>query len=180
MTIERETYTPHTAGEVVGVHSNTIRLWVTQYGVALSESARMKPAKFTPADVAVFQRIKELRAAGLEPTDIVQRLQQTPKADLQRPYIEVTAENAVEAPESDSRSNTSTDAAIARPSPSTGLELSAVQQIVDLAGARMTEIDGRIAKLEKQRSIVIAAAIGAVIGAGLVVVGFWLAILATR
>lgn len=177
MTIEREVYTPATAAAVVGVHANTIRLWAKEYGAALSDDARSKPFKFTPADVATFQAIKDLRAAGVEPTDIIQRLSQVPREELQRPYIE-NAENVTETPETEIRSNHTSDAAIAPHSPSSTVSLPV--NVTELIVSRLDNVSDRLSTLEARRTAVQWFALGAVAGGALIVAGLLLAWLLLR
>ena len=175
MTIEREVYTPASAAGVVGVHANTIRLWATEYGPAVSEDARSKPDKFTPADVATFQAIKDLRAAGVEPTDILQRLSQVPKDELQRPYIEDTEKTPLETAEIASRSNTSNEGAIVAPGASSTVDFAMVaHDLAVLVDRRNDETVSRLDKLERQRHGAVMLAAGIVIGVGLVVLALLL------
>ena len=175
MTIEREVYTPASAAGVVGVHANTIRLWAKEYGPALSDDARSKPYKFTPADVATFQAIKDLRAAGVEPTDILQRLSQVPKDELQRPYIEDTEKTPLETAEIASRSNTSNEGAIAPHSPSSTVDYAPViYDLVQVTEKRHDETLSRLDKLERQRHGAVMLAVGIAIGVALVVLALLL------
>lgn len=178
MTIEREVYTPATAAPVVGVHPNTIRLWAKEYGPALSDGAQTKPLKFSPADVATFQAIKDLRSAGVESTDILQRLAQVPKEELQHPYIDTPENNAQEAPDDDTRSNTSTDTAIAQHSPTSTVSLPV--NVTELIVSRLDNVSDRLSTLEARKTAVQWFALGAVAGGALIVAGLLLAWLLLR
>ena len=177
MTIEREVYTPATAAAVVNVHANTIRLWAKEYAPALSDGAQSKPFKFTPADVATFQVIKDLRSAGVEPTDILQRLGEMPKADLQRPYIE-NAENVTEPPENEIRSNHTGPAPIAPHSATSTVSLPV--NVTELIVSRLDNVSDRLTTLEARRTAVQWFAVGVVVGGVLIVAGLLVAVLLLR
>lgn len=160
MTIEREVYTPHSAGQVVGVHANTIRQWTRIYAPLLSAASQEKPAAYTPADVAMFQAIKELRAVDIDPPSIIERMRQVPPSELQSPYIEgQPAQERPGTPQIADRSSPSSDAPIAPHSQPTAVDVSAVMHDLavlvdsrhDRTVERLTAIDERLAAIEQRR-----------------------------
>ena len=89
-----EIYTPKQAALSVGIHDNTIRLWVKEYANHLSPNANPisgQPRQLTPEDVSKLQAIKGWKDAGLQPEAILERLATLPTEELQKPYIEATA-----------------------------------------------------------------------------------------
>lgn len=87
-------YTPKQAAQTVGIHDNTIRLWVKEYAAHLSASANPtsgQPRQLTPEDVAKLQAIKGWKDAGMPPETILERLATLTPESLQKPYIEATA-----------------------------------------------------------------------------------------
>ena len=89
-----EIYTPKQAALSVGIHDNTIRLWVKEYANHLSPNANPisgQPRQLTPEDVSKLQAIKGWKDAGLQPEAILERLATLSTDELQKPYIEATA-----------------------------------------------------------------------------------------
>ena len=90
-------YTPAQAATLVGVHGNSIRAWCREYAEVLSSGASARPRKLTPGDVATLQHVAAYRAAGLSPTDILQRLRELPPDATAAPTVNVTAETVATA-----------------------------------------------------------------------------------
>ena len=63
----------------------------------LSSGASARPRKLTPGDVATLQHVAAYRAAGLSPTDILQRLRELPPDATTAPTVNVTAETVATA-----------------------------------------------------------------------------------
>ena len=151
--------TPAQAARLLGVHVNTIRLWTGEYADVLSESARSRPRLLQPRDVALLQLVHSLRAEGLPRSAVLERLRQTPTADIQQPYIDA-APVATETP---------TAPPVAQLVP---IDVSAV--LVDLAAlvdSRTTavqedvkRVDERLRRLETQRSVWLGVAVGVAVG----------------
>lgn len=154
---------------MLGVHVNTIRLWTGEYADVLSESARRRPRLLTVHDVAVLQLVHSLRAEGLPASAVLERLRQTPTADIAQPYIDA-APVATVAP-----TETPTAPTVAQLVP---VDVSAV--LVDLAtlvDSRTTatqeaiaRVDERLRKIETQRSVWLGVAVGLVLGVALGVI----------
>lgn len=173
MTIEREVYTPHSAGQVVGVHANTIRQWTRIYAPLLSAESQEKPARYTPADVAMFQAIRDLRAVDIEPPSIIERLSQVPPAELQSPYIEQpAAQESPTAPQISDRSSPTSDAPIAPHSPASTVDVGAIMHDLavlvdtrhDRTVERLTAIDDRLNAIERRRHGLVMLAVGLGLG----------------
>lgn len=84
-------FTPKQAAQAVGIHDNTIRLWVKEYAAHLSASANPtsgQPRQLTLEDVSKLQAIKGWKDAGVPPETILERLVTLPIEELQKPYIE--------------------------------------------------------------------------------------------
>ena len=168
----RGTQTPSQVAALLGVHVNTVRAWCTEYAAVLSDGARSRPRLLSPGDVAVMQLVQTLRAENLPRSAVLERLRQTPTAELQQPYIDAApAVSATPAQPTDSPTETPT-AALAP------LDVSAT--LVDLAmlvDSRTTatqedvrRIDVRLRTLEAQRLLWIGAAVGLLAGLALGVI----------
>ena len=169
----RGTYTPSQAAQLLGVHVNTVRQWTAEFADVLSDGARSRPRLLSPGDVAVLQLVQQLRAENLPRSEVLQRLRQTPTADLQQPWLDAAPAVAVQPTE------TPTDAPTASLAP---LDVSAV--LVDIAALvdsrttatheaiqRLDErTDARLRTLERQRLLWLGAAVGLVAGLALGVI----------
>lgn len=173
MTIEREVYTPHSAGQVVGVHANTIRQWTRTYAPLLSATSQEKPAVYTPADVAMFQAIKELRSVDIDPPSIIERMRQVPPSELQSPYIAAPpAQEAPGTPQIAERSSASSDAPIDQHRPPITVDVSAVMHDLavlvdsrhDRTVERLSAIDERLAAIEQRRHGLVMLIAGVALG----------------
>ena len=155
--------TPSQAAKLLGVHVNTIRLWTGEYADVLSESARSRPRLLQPQDVAVLQLVHSLRAEGLSRSAVLERLRQTPTADIQQPYIDAVPALPAEA----TASPTETLQA-----PPVALDVSALMtDLAVLVDSRATatqetvsRIDERLRRLETQRTLWLGVAVGLVAG----------------
>ena len=83
-------YSPAQAAAMVGVSASTIRAWCKEFSGYLSDNANPQPGTdraLLPGDVAILQRVKELREGGAGIVDILQALTESPTEALQ-PYID--------------------------------------------------------------------------------------------
>lgn len=155
--------TPSQAAKLLGVHVNTVRLWTGEYADVLSESARRRPRLLTVHDVAVLQLVHSLRAEGLSRSAVLERLRQTPTADIQQPYIDAVQALPAEATE------TPTAPTMAQLVP---VDVSALMtDLAVLVDSRATvtqeaiaRVDERLRRLETQRTLWIGVAVGLVAG----------------
>jgi DNA-binding transcriptional MerR regulator len=169
----RGTYTPSQAAQLLGVHVNTVRSWCNEYADVLSDGARSRPRLLSPSDVAVLQLVQQLRAENLPRSEVLQRLRQTPTADLQQPWLDAAPAVAVQPTDSPTETPTA---------PLVPLDVSAV--LVDIAALvdrrttgtqeaiqRLDErTDARLRTLEAQRSVWLGVAVGLLAGLALGVI----------
>jgi DNA-binding transcriptional MerR regulator len=144
------------------VHVNTIRLWTGEYADMLSDSARSRPRLLQPRDVAVLQLVHSLRAEGLPRSAVLERLRQTPTADIQQPWLDA-------APAVTEATETPVAPPVAQLVP---VDVSAV--LVDLAALvdsratatqeAVSRVDERLRRLETQRSVWLGVAVGVAVG----------------
>ncbi len=159
--------TPKQVAQQLDVHANTVRLWCGEFADVLSDSARGRPRLFTPPDVAILQRVKDMRAEGLSRSEVLERLRQTPTADLQTPYIDAKS------PTPATPTETPTEAHIA---PLVAVDVTSVlSELLESTRSAATQedvkrIDERLHKLEAQRLIYIGAVAGLVAGVALGVI----------
>lgn len=159
----RGTYTPSQAAQLLGTHVNTVRQWVDAYADVLSDGARSRPRLLSPGDVAVLQLVQTLRADGLPRSEVLQRLRQTPRADIAQPYIDAAPATPTDGP---------TETPTAPAAQLVPVDVSAV--LVDIAAlvdSRTTaaqedvkRIDERLRTLEAQRSVWLGVAVGLLAG----------------
>lgn len=159
----RGTQTPSQVAALLGVHPNSVRSWCDEYGAMLSESARSRPRLLQPQDVAVLQLVHSLRSEGLSRSAVLERLRQTPTADIQQPYIDaVQALPAV-----------ATETPVAPPAAQlVPVDVSALMtDLAVLVDSRATatqetvsRIDERLRRLETQRTLWLGVAVGLVAG----------------
>ena len=159
--MEGKTYNPASAARIVGVHANSIRQWCNTYAPLLSDAATHTPRKLSGRDVATLQAVKQLRDEGYDVDAILYRLQQVPDSDLRQPHIDAT-----EPPQQPTVGNPTL-----LPVPVDSGTATAVQ----IASERLSQLDARLSRLERQRSIVAAAIVGAIAGAALVALGIFIA-----
>ena len=87
------THSVASAAAIIGISPSQIRNWCTQFAPSLSDGANPGPGQprwLTSNDVAILQRVKELRAAGVDYAAIAAQLPDP--ADLPAPYIDVRVE----------------------------------------------------------------------------------------
>ena len=159
--MDGKSYNPASAARIVGVHANSIRQWCTTYAPLLSDAATHTPRKLSGRDVATLQAIKAYRDEGFDPPAIIYRLSQVPDSDLRQPHIDAT-----EPPQPPTVGNPTL-----LPVPVDSGTATAVQ----IASERLSQLDARLSRLERQRSIVAAAIVGAIAGAALVALGIFIA-----
>lgn len=164
--MDGKTYRPHDAAQVVGIHANSIRQWCETYAELLSDAAQEKPRKLTAQDVAVLQAVKAYRDEGFDPPAIIYRLSQVPDSDLRQPAIDAT--------------QTPQQPTVGKDTAPLAIVDSGVTTAVQIASERLTQLDARLSRLERQRSIVAAAIVGAVAGAALVALGIFIASMLLR
>jgi DNA-binding transcriptional MerR regulator len=85
-----DAYTPTAAAAIIGVSPSTLRNWAAQFSRFLSPGATPSAGAdrvLTGADVAILQRVKELRERRLSYDDIAAELETMP-AEI-APYIDV-------------------------------------------------------------------------------------------
>lgn len=160
--MEPKSYSPSTAAKAVNLHPNTIRGWTKQYAEFLSPGSQERPRRYTPADVAVFQAIEDMRRQDIEPDEILQRLRQIPEADLQQPSIETVTE----APET-TKPGAADEYNLETVSGASAAIL-AVRELASVATSRIDDVNRRLDSLEKQRSNTWFAIVGFALGAGVV------------
>jgi hypothetical protein len=158
----KQTYTPAQAAPLVGVHGNSIRAWCNEYAEVLSPGASARPRKLTPGDVATLQHVAAYRAAGLSPTDILQRLREMPPDALQQPTVNAAPESPPPAPLAPPDALSAAVAALAA---SIAAERSAPGATVEDV---RREQDATRAEVARLRSAVIV--VGAVVGVLMLVV----------
>lgn len=158
-----ETRTPAQVAALLDVHANTIRQWTSEYSEVLSTSAQARPRLLLPADVAVLQLVQALRAEGLAPSDVLDRLRQTPTADRTAPYVDAVPAVPAQA----------TETPVAPPVTSLAhVDVSAVLlDVATLVDSRLTatqedirRLDARVARTETQRLLWTGVAIGVALG----------------
>lgn len=84
-------YTPTAAAGIVGISVSSLRNWCAQFADHLSPEAHPptgQERKLSAQDLAILQRIKDLRAQGMETAAIKATLQTEDTTALQ-PYIDV-------------------------------------------------------------------------------------------
>ena len=85
-------YTPTAAAALVGVSVSSLRNWCRDFADNLSEGASPPTGterKLTAQDIAILQRVKDLRGQGMTTDDIKAALQTEDVTALQPPYIDV-------------------------------------------------------------------------------------------
>ena len=146
------TYSPTAAAAMVGVSLSTLRNWCKEFAGNLSEGAS-PPAgterKLTAQDIAILQRVKDLRSVGMATGEIKDTLQTEGTTTLQ-PYVDVApvtpALQPVESPESPQSNDTAL-------------------QVVALVNEQMTAIQARIDAMQKQQTTTISAfMMGVIVG----------------
>ena len=139
----------------------------------LSDGARSRPRLLSASDVAVLQLVQTLRAENLPHSEVLERLRQTPTAELQQPYIDAAPAVAVQPTDAPTETLTA---------PLVPLDVSAT--LVDLATLvdrratstqeaiqRLDErTSTRLQRLETQRSVWLGVAVGLLAGLALGVI----------
>lgn len=151
-----EIYTPKQAAQAVGIHDNTIRLWVKEYANHLSPNANPisgQPRQLTPEDVSKLQAIKGWKDAGLPPDVVLERLATLPTEELQKPYIEATASPpmVLQQPTSDNQALVVAIANLADVRPQVERVLDAVQELNRRIEERVNQVKGEVKQETDQR-----------------------------
>lgn len=84
-------YTPTAAAGIVGISVSSLRNWCAQFADQLSPEAHPPTGherKLSAQDVAILQRVKDLRAQGME-TAAIKAVLQTEDTNALQPYIDV-------------------------------------------------------------------------------------------
>jgi DNA-binding transcriptional MerR regulator len=160
-----ETFSPSRASKQTGVPMSTLRIWARQYSQFFSPDANPQPGserRFTVQDVEVLKAISQLRANGLDATEIAERLRQGNIEPPERPTMPVSVQSDAIAPQN----------AIQTFLAHAGTKLD------DVAG-KVDDVDRRVERLESQQRhfwmLVIVALLGVGVGAVLVAAAVWLA-----
>lgn len=151
-----EIYTPKQAAQAVGIHDNTIRLWVKDYADYLSDNAnpiKGQPRQLTSEDVATLQAIKGWKDTGLQPEMILERLATLPTEELQKPYIEATASptTALQQVTTDNQALTVAIANLADVRPQVERVLDAVQELDRRIEERVSQIKEEVKQETEQK-----------------------------
>lgn len=166
------TFTVGQVAERLSVTAPTVRNWSTRYASHLSETANPPTGTerlYTERDVNVLVYVGQCVAEKMRHDDIAHKLASTSFGDV----LEV--ENATEPPESEIRSNHTSDAPIAPHSPASTVDYAPVlYDLSVLVDSRHDETVRRLDKLERQRHGVIMLAAGVAIGVALVTVALLL------
>lgn len=158
-----EALTPAQVAKLLDVHANTIRQWTSEYSEVLSTSAQARPRLLLPSDAAVLQLVQQLRAEGIAPSDVLERLRQTPASDRTAPYVDAAPAVPAQATE------TPTAPPVTSLAP---VDVSAVLlDVATLVDTRLTatqedirRLDARVARTETQRLLWTGVAIGVALG----------------
>ena len=138
-----DTLTPAQVARRLGVHVNTVRSWTSEYADVLSDGAKSRPRLLSPSDVATLQLVQTLRAEGLSPSDVLQRLRETPPADRTAPFVDgapTPTEAATETPTT----------SLAHPLPSDLAALAALLRDMPTQ-EDVKSVSARVARLETQQ-----------------------------
>ena len=154
-----DTFNPSRAAKQIGTPASTLRHWSKVYAEFLSPGAnpgRNEERAFTVADIELLRAVVQLRANGLQPVEIVERLRQDPSAALP---------NHVATPTS--RLDTPTGGNIQPASQNTPEAFLAVATgRLDDVARRTEAIDDRLKRVESTRwwivAVIVAFAAGAV------------------
>lgn len=165
------TFTVGQVADRLGVTYPTVRNWSARYASHLSPDANPPTGterRFTERDVNVLAYVGQCVADKMRHDAIEEQLQSTSFGDT-------LENNAQDAPEDASRSNTSNEGAIVAPGASSTVDYAPVlYDLVQVTEKRHDETVSRLDKLERQRhgAVMLAAGIG--IGIGLVVLALLL------
>ena len=156
----RGTQTPAQVAALLGVHPNTVRAWCGEFADVLSDSARSRPRLLSPSDVAVLQLVAQLRAEGLTYSEVLQRLRETPRADIAQPYIDA----APAVPAQPTETPTDSPTAPLAPLDVSAMLTALVDSRTEAQAETLRSVDARLQRLEAQRLLWIGAAVGLVAG----------------
>ena len=162
-----DTFNPSRAAKQIGTPASTLRHWSKVYAEFLSPGAnpgRNEERAFTVADIELLRAVVQLRANGLQPVEIVERLRQDPSAALQTPLA--TPTTGVEPMPGTSIAPTSPHAL------ETFLSVN-TRQLDDVA-RQVASVDDRLKRVESTRwwivAVIVAFAAGAVtVAAGVMI-----------
>ena len=161
-------YTPTAAAALVGVSVSSLRNWCRDFADNLSEGARPPTGterKLTAQDIAILQRVKELRAQGMATGEIKTTLQVEDTTDLQ-PYVDVAPITPAPVATTPTESPQSSELAL---------------QVVSIVNEQITAIQARIEGMErKQASTINTFLLGLVAGLLLALVAGVLFLLGAR
>lgn len=147
-------FTPAQAATMLNVHANTVRAWTREYSDVLSDSANGRPRLLTRRDLAIMQIIVSLRADGLAPNVVLERLRQLPETDTRQPYIEAYTEPTLPN--------------VAPATVDTSIVLRDITALVDTRTSKlaqeMRQMDTRLRQLETRRTLAIGILIGFTLG----------------
>lgn len=161
------TYSPTAAAAIVGISVSSLRNWCAVFADHLSADAHPPPGmerKLSAQDVAILQRVRDLRGQGMT-TEAIRAALQTEDTTTLQPHIDVVAVPAAPMP---------TEA------PQVAVE---ALQIVVAMNERMTALESRLQSTETataQRFTwfaygVMVGVMLVAVAAGLLWLGLWLA-----
>ena len=153
----RGTQTPAQVAALLGVHTNTVRAWCSEYSEVLSDGARRRPRVLSASDVAVMQLVQSLRAEGLSRSAVLDRLRQTPTADLQQPWLDAAPTQPTDSP-------TETPTAPLAPLDVSAMLTAIVDSRTEAHAETLRSVDARLQRLEAQRTLWVGVAVGLVAG----------------
>ncbi len=152
-------YTPTAAAGIVGISVSSLRNWCAQFADHLSPDAHPPTGherKLSAQDVAILQRVKDLRAQGMETAAIKAALQTEDTTALQ-PYIDLAPP-------------TPTAPAVTAVAPTEQAATEALQIAFTTIADRITGIEQRIEARDKENaSRITLFALGVLTGVLLVV-----------
>lgn len=133
-------YTPTAAAGIVGISVSSLRNWCAQFADHLSPDAHPPTGherKLSAQDLAILQRVKELRAQGMETAAIKGTLQTEDTTALQ-PYIDVAPQPP-------------TAPAVSEATPQLQPATELLQTLQTLADERYSAVEQRIEAMERQQ-----------------------------
>ena len=87
--------TPGQAAELLQVDSSTLRRWARAWSVHLSPPGEGKRRRYTPADLAVFARGRDMLRAGKSPAEVGALLALVPETAVELPALGLVSLPAV-------------------------------------------------------------------------------------
>ena len=107
--------------------------------------------------MAVLQLVQQLRAENLPRSEVLQRLRQTPTADLQQPWLDAAPTQPTDSP-------TETPTAPLAPLDVSAMLTAIVDSRTEAQAETLRSVDARLQRLEAQRTLWVGVAVGLVAG----------------